>query len=159
MSAKKSPVVENNIKYSVSPIRDVLVVPPGAISTVEEESMHSHPALLIEQRIMSEVKSKSPKSPKSISDNPSSRTTNTGNTGNNIAAPIKEDELPKKSTSPSPSPSPNKRRPPVLKKRKRARGIKTENRKKKRTRRAVGGKGTRKKYNRKLRTTHGRKRR
>ena len=159
MSAKKSPVVENNIKHSVSPIRDVLVVPPGAISTVEEESMHSHPALLIEQRIMSEVKSKSPKSPKSISDNPSSRTTNTGNTGNNIAAPIKEDELPKKSTSPSPSPSPNKRRPPVLKKRKRARGIKTENRKKKRTRRAVGGKGTRKKYNRKLRTTHGRKRR
>ena len=82
MSAKKSPVVENNIKYSVSPIRDVLVVPPGAISTVEEESMHSHPALLVEQRIMSEVK---PKSPKSISDNPSSRTTNTGNTGNNIA--------------------------------------------------------------------------
>ena len=156
MSAKKSPVVENNIKYSVSPIRDVLVVPPGAISTVEEESMHSHPALLVEQRIMSEVK---PKSPKSISDNPSSRTTNTGNTGNNIATPIKEDELPKKSTSPSPSPSPNKRRPPVLKKRKRARGIKTENRKKKRTRRAVGGKGTRKKYTRKLRTTHGIKRR
>ena len=154
MSAKKSPVVENNIKHSVSPIRDVLVVPPGAISTVEEESMHSHPALLVEQRIMSEVK---PKSPKSISTNPSSRTTNTGNTGNNIAVPIKEDELPKKSTSPSPSP--NKRRPPVLKKRKRARGIKTENRKKKRTRRAGGGTGTRKKYNRKLHTTHGRKRR
>jgi hypothetical protein len=151
MSAKKSPVVENNIKHSVSPIRDVLVVPPGAISTVKEESMHSHPALLVEQRIMSEVKSKS------ISTNPS--TTNTDNTGNNIAARIKEDELPKKSTSPSPSPSPNKRRPPVLKKRKRTRGIKTENRKKKRTRRAEGGKGTRKKYNRKLRTTRGRKRR
>jgi hypothetical protein len=152
MSAKKIPVVENNIKHSVSPIRDVLVVPPGAISTVEEESMHSHPALLVEQRIMSDVK---PKSPKSSSTTPSSRTTNTGN---NIAAPIKEDELPKKIVSPSPSPSPNKIRPPVLKKRKRARGIKTENRKKKGTRRAGGGKGTRKKYNRKLRTTRGGKR-
>jgi hypothetical protein len=152
MSAKKIPVVENNIKHSVSPIRDVLVVPPGAISTVEEESMHSHPALLVEQRIMSEVKPKSPKSPKSSSTTPSSHTTNTGN---NISAPIKEDELPKKIVSPSPSPSPNKRRPPVLKKRKRARGIKTENRKKKRTRRAGGGKGTRKKYNRKLRITRG----
>ena len=138
MSTSKSSIVEKSIKHSVSPIRDVLVVPPGAVQTREEnaESIHTHPALLVEQRIISEVK------PKSISTTPSSRTTNTGN---NIATPIKEHELPKKTVSPK------------TKKEGKRRVKRRGNRK--RTRHAGGGSGTRKKYNRKLRTTRGRKRR
>lgn len=53
MSTSKSPIVEKSIKHSVSPIRDVLVVPPGAVSETgssDEESMRPHPALLVEQR-------------------------------------------------------------------------------------------------------------
>ena len=50
MSTSKSPIVEKSIKHSVSPIHDVLVVPPGATETKEAESMHMHPALLVEQR-------------------------------------------------------------------------------------------------------------
>ena len=138
MSTSKSSIVEKSSKHSVSPIRDVLVVPPGALQTREEnaESIHTHPALLVEERIISEVK------PKSISTTPSSRTTNTGN---NIATPIKEHELPKKTVSPKP------------KKEGKRRVKRRGNRK--RTRHAGGGSGTRKKYNRKLRTTRGRKRR
>jgi len=137
MSTSKSSIVEKSSKHSVSPIRDVLVVPPGAVQTREEnaESIHTHPALLVEERIISEVK------PKSISTTPSSRTTNTGN---NIATPIKEHELHKKTTSPK------TRREGRRKVKGKGRG--------KRTRHAGGGSGTRKKYNRKLRTTRGRKR-
>ena len=137
MSTSKSSIVEKSSKHSVSPIRDVLLVPPGALQTREEnaESIHTHPALLVEERIISEVK------PKSISTTPSSRTTNTGN---NIATPIKEHELPKKTVSPK-TKKEGKRRV------KRRGNIK-------RTRHAGGGSGTRKKYNRKLRTTRGRKR-
>ena len=137
MSTSKSPILEKSMKHSVSPIRDVLLVPPGALQTREEnaESIHTHPALLVEERIISEVK------PKSISTTPSSRTTNTGN---NIATPIKEHELPKKTVSPK------------TKKEGKRRVKRRGNRK--RTRHAGGGSGTRKKYNRKLRTTRGRKR-
>jgi long-subunit acyl-CoA synthetase (AMP-forming) len=137
MSTSKSSIVEKSSKHSVSPIRDVLLVPPGALQTREEnaESIHTHPALLVEERIISEVK------PKSISTTPSSRTTNTGN---NIATPIKEHELPKKTVSPK------------TKKEGKRRVKRRGNRK--RTRHAGGGSGTRKKYNRKLRTTRGRKR-
>lgn len=32
MSSNKSPIIEKGIQHNVSPIRDVLVVPPGAVS-------------------------------------------------------------------------------------------------------------------------------
>jgi hypothetical protein len=144
MSAKKIPVVENNIKHSVSPIRDVLVVPPGAISTVEEESMHSHPALLVEQRT-SPNKSPSPIVTSSAS------TTNSNRTGieTGIVA-VKQSHKTEKEKAVSVSPKTRREG------RRKVKGRRKGNRK--RTRRAGGGKGTRKKYNRKLRTARGRKR-
>ena len=78
MSTSKSPIVEKSIKHSVSPIRDVLVVPPGATETKETESMHTHPALLVEQRT-SQNTSTSPIVTSSASSSKSNRTgTETG---------------------------------------------------------------------------------
>ncbi len=145
MSTGKSTIVEKSIKHSVSPIRDVLVVPPGAINVIEEESMHTHPALLVEQRTTQNT-SISPVVTSSAS------TANSNRTGieTGIVAVKQSHKSEKEKVV---SVSSKTRRKGRRKVKGRGKG------KKKRTRRAGGGKGTRKKYNRKLRTTHGRKRR
>ena len=140
MSSKKSPIVEKSVEHSVSPIRDVLLVPPGAIGATgssDEESMHTHPALLVEQR------SSPTPSPNVISAN------------NNGIVAVKSSQSHKSHKSEKEnavSVSPKTRRERRIKVKGKGRGNI------KRTRHAGGGKGTRKKYNRKLRTTRGRKR-
>ncbi len=139
MSSKKSPIVEKSVQPSVSPIRDVLLVPPGAIGATgssDEESMHTHPALLVEQRT-------SP-SPSPIS------SPNVTSANNNGIVAVKSSQSHKSEKENAVSVSPKTRREG-------RRGKRRGNRK--RTRHAGGGKGTRKKYNRKLHTTRGRKRR
>lgn len=145
MSTGKSTIVEKGIKHSVSPIRDVLVVPPGAIETKEAESMHTHPALLVEQRTTQNT-STSPIVTSSAS------TANSNRTGieTGIVAVKQSHKSEKEKVV---SVSSKTRRKGRRKVKRRGKGNR------KRTRRAGGGKGTRKKYNRKLRTTHGRKRR
>ena len=141
MSTSKSPIVEKSIKHSVSPIHDVLVVPPGATETKEAESMHMHPALLVEQRT-SQNTSTSPIVTSSASSAKSNRT--------GIVA-VKQSHKSEKEKAVSVSPKTRREG-----KRRKVKGKGN----KKRTRHAGGrGSGTRKKYNRKLRTTRGRKRR
>ena len=144
MSSKKSPIVEKSNEHHVSPIRDVLLVPPGALGATgsnDEESTHEHihPALLVEERTSSNT---SP-SPSVIS------TTSSANNRTGIVA-VKSSQSHKSEKEKVVSVSPKTRRE------RRRKGKGKGNRK--RTRHAVGGKGTRKKYNRKLRTTRGRKR-
>lgn len=143
MSSKKSPIVEKSVEHPVSPIRDVLVVPPGAVGATgssDDESMHTHPALLVEQRT-SQNTSPSPIVTSSAS------TANSNRTG--IVAVKQSNKSEKEKAVPV---SPKTRREGKRKVKGRGKG----NRKK--TRHAGGGSGTRKKYNRKLRTTRGRKR-
>lgn len=137
MSSKKSPIVEKSVEHSVSPIRDVLVVPPGAVGATgssDEESMHTHPALLVEQR--------------------SSPSPNVTSANNNGIVAVKSSQSHKSEKEKTVSVSPKTRRERRIKVKGKGRG--KGNRK--RTRHAGGGKGTRKKYNRKLHTTRGRKR-
>ena len=138
MSTSKSPIVEKSIKHSVSPIRDVLVVPPGATETKEAESMHTHPALLVEQRT-SQNTSTSPIVTSSASSANSNRT--------GIVA-VKQSHKSEKEKAVSVSPKTRREG--------RRRKVKGKGNRK-RTRHAGGGSGTRKKYNRKLRTTRGRR--
>ena len=146
MSTSKSPIVEKSIKHSVSPIRDVLVVPPGATETKETESMHTHPALLVEQRT-SQNTSTSPIVTSSASSAKSNRTgIETG-----IVAVKQSHKSHKSEKEKAVSVSPKTRREG------RRRKVKGKGNKK-RTRHAGGGSsGTRKKYNRKLRKTRGRR--
>ena len=139
MSTSKSPIVEKSIKHSVSPIRDVLVVPPGATETKEAESMHTHPALLVEQRT-------SPNTSTSPIVTSSASSANSNRTG--IVA-VKQSHKSEKEKAVSVSPKTRREG-----RRRKVKGKKN----KKRTRHAGGGSsGTRKKYNRKLRKTRGRR--
>ena len=151
MSTSKSPIVEKSIKHSVSPIRDVLVVPPGATETKETESMHMHPALLVEQRT-SQNTSTSPIVTSSASSAKSNRTgIETGIVA--VKQSHKSHKSHKSEKEKAVSVSPKTRREG---RRRKVKGKKN----KKRTRHAGGGSSaTRKKYNRKLRKTRGRKRR
>ena len=144
MSTSKSEIVEKSMKHSVSPIRDVLLVPPGALQTREAESIHTHPALLVEERT-SQNTSRSP----SVTSSASTKN-NKVKTGieTGIVA-VKQSHKSEKEKTVSVSPKTKKEG----KRRVKRRGNR------KRTRHAGGGNGTRKKYNRKLRTTRGRKRR
>lgn len=147
MSTSKSPIVEKSIKHSVSPIRDVLVVPPGATETKETESMHTHPALLVEQRT-SQNTSTSP-----IVTSSASTKNNKIKTGieTGIVAVKQSHKSHKSEKEKAVSVSPKTRREG------RRRKVKGKGNKK-RTRHAGGGSSaTRKKYNRKLRKTRGRK--
>ena len=140
MSSKKSPIVEKSVEHPVSPIRDVLVVPPGAVGATgssEDESMHTHPALLVEQRT-SQNTSPSPIVTSSAS---------TANSNNKIGT-VKQSHKSEKEKAVSVSPKTRREG----KRRVKRRGNR------KRTRHAGSGKGMRKKYSRKLRTTRGRKR-
>ena len=150
MSTSKSPIVEKSIKHSVSPIRDVLVVPPGATETKETESMHTHPALLVEQRT-SQNTSTSPIVTSSASSAKSNRTgIETG-----IVAVKQSHKSHKSEKEKAVSVSPKTRR--EGRREGRRRKVKGKGNKK-RTRHAGGGSsGTRKKYNRKLRKTRGRR--
>ena len=141
MSTSKSPIVEKSIKHSVSPIRDVLVVPPGATETKETESMHTHPALLVEQRT-SQNTSTSPIVTSSASSAKSNRTgIETG-----IVA-VKSSQSHKSEKEKAVSVSPKTRREG------RRRKVKGKGNKKRTRHAGGGGSGTRKKYNRKLRKT------
>ena len=142
MSSKKSPIVEKSVEHPVSPIRDVLVVPPGAVGAIgssDDESMHTHPALLVEQRTSSNT------IPSPIVTS-SASTANSNRTG--IVA-VKQSNKSEKEKAVSVSPK-------TRRERRKVKGKGKGNRK--RTRHAGGGSGTRKKYSRKLRTTRGRKR-
>jgi len=130
MSTSKSPIIEKGIQHSVSPIRDVLVVPPGAVSY--EESIRPHPALLVEQRT-SQNTSTSPIVTSSASSANSNRT-------GLVAVAVKQSQSHKSHNSEK------------EKKKDKEKG------KRKGTKRKGGGSRTRKKYNRKLRKTRGRKR-
>jgi hypothetical protein len=143
MSTSKSSIVEKSSKHSVSPIRDVLVVPPGALQTREEnaESIHTHPALLVEERTSPNTSS----SPIVTSSASSASSANSNRTGIETVKQSHKFEKEK-----AVSASPKTRREGRRKVKAKGRG--------KRTRHAGGGNGTRKKYNRKLRTTRGRKR-
>ena len=148
MSTGKSTIVEKGIKHSVSPIRDVLVVPPGATETKETESMHTHPALLVEQRT-SQNTSTSPivTSSTSTKNNKIKTGTETG-----IVAVKQSHKSHKSEKEKAVSVSPKTRREGRRKVKRRGKGNR------KRTRHAGGGSsGTRKKYNRKLRKTRGRR--
>ena len=146
MSTSKSPIVEKSIKHSVSPIRDVLVVPPGATETKETESMHTHPALLVEQRTSQNTST----SPIVTSSAKSNRTGIETGIETGIVA-VKSSQSHKSEKEKAVSVSPKTRREG---RRRKVKGKKN----KKRTRHAGGGSsGTRKKYNRKLRTTRGRR--
>jgi hypothetical protein len=142
MSTSKSPIVEKSIKHSVSPIRDVLVVPPGATETKETESMHTHPALLVEQRT-SQNTSTSPIVTSSASSAKSNRTgIETG-----IVAVKQSHKSHKSEKEKAVSVSPKTRREG------RRRKVKGKGNKKRTRHAGRGGSGTRKKYNRKLRKT------
>ena len=142
MSTSKSPIVEKSIKHSVSPIRDVLVVPPGATETKETESTHTHPALLVEQRTSPNTST----SPIVTSSASSAKSNRTGiETG--IVAVKQSHKSHKSEKEKAVSVSPKTRREG------RRRKVKGKGNKK-RTRHAGGGSSaTRKKYNRKLRKT------
>jgi hypothetical protein len=146
MSTSKSLIVEKSSKHSVSPIRDVLVVPPGATETKETESMHTHPALLVEQRTSPNT-STSP-----IVTSSASTKNNKIKTGieTGIVAVKQSHKSHKSEKEKAVSVSPKTKKEGRRKGKGRGRG--------KRTRHAGGGNGTRKKYNRKLRTTRGKKR-
>jgi hypothetical protein len=147
MSTSKSEIVEKSSKHSVSPIRDVLLVPPGALQTKEEnaESIHTHPALLVEERTS-----------QNTSHSPSVTSTTNNNRTGIVAVAVKHSDKSsqshksKKEKAVSVSPK-------TKKEEKGRRKVKGKGREK-RTRHAGGGNGTRKKYNRKLRTTRGKKR-
>jgi len=145
MSTSKSSIVEKSSKHSVSPIRDVLLVPPGALQTREEnaESIHTHPALLVEERTSPNT------STNPIVTSSASTKNNKIKTGieTGIVA-VKQSHKSEKEKAVSVSPKTKKEG----KRRVKRRGNR------KRTIHAGGGSGTRKKYNRKLRTTRGRKR-
>ena len=147
MSTSKSSIVEKSSKHSVSPIRDVLLVPPGALQTREEnaESIHTHPALLVEERTSPNT------STNPIVTSSASTKNNKIKTGieTGIVA-VKQSHKSEKEKAVSVSPK-------TKKEEKGRRKVKGKGREK-RTRHAGGGNGTRKKYNRKLRTTRGRKR-
>ncbi len=147
MSTSKSPILEKSMKHSVSPIRDVLVVPPGATETKETESIHTHPALLVEERTSPNT-STSP-----IVTSSTSTKNNKIKTGieTGIVA-VKSSQSHKSEKEKAVSVSPKTRREGRRRRKGKGRG------RGKRTRHARGGSGTRKKYNRKLRTTRGRKR-
>ena len=146
MSTSKSPIVEKSIKHSVSPIRDVLVVPPGATETKETESMHTHPALVVEQRT-SQNTSTSPIVTSSASSAKSNRTgIETG-----IVAVKQSHKSHKSEKEKAVSVSPKTRREG------RRRKVKGKGNKKRTRHAGGGGSGTRKKYNRKLRKTRGRR--
>ena len=137
MSTSKSPIVEKSIKHSVSPIRDVLVVPPGAVSETgssDEESMRPHPALLVEQRT-SPNKSISPIE------------TSNANTKNNKIGTGTETGIETAKQSQSHKSHISEKEKKKDKGKGKRKGTKCKN----------GGK-TRKKYSRKLRTARGRKR-
>ena len=133
------------MKHSVSPIRDVLVVPPGATETKDTESIHTHPALLVEQRT-------SPNTSTSPIVTSSASTKNnkikTGIETGIVAVKSSQSHNSEKENAVSVSPKTKKEGRRKVKRRGRG----------KRTRHAGGGSGTRKKYNRKLRTTRGKKR-
>jgi len=145
MSTSKSSIVEKSSKHSVSPIRDVLLVPPGALQTREEnaESIHTHPALLVEERTSPNT------STNPIVTSSASTKNNKIKTGieTGIVA-VKQSHKSEKEKAVSVSPKTKKEG----KRRVKRRGNR------KRTIHAGGGSGTRKKYNRKLRTTRGKKR-
>jgi hypothetical protein len=143
MSTSKSPIVEKSIKHSVSPIRDVLVVPPGATETKETESMHTHPALLVEQRTSQNTTT----SPIVTSSASSAKSNRTGIETGIVAVKQSHKSEKEKAVSVSPKTRREGRREG------RRRKVKGKGNKK-RTRHAGGGSsGTRKKYNRKLRKT------
>ena len=149
MSTSKGPIVEKNSKHSVSHIRDVLVVPPGALETREEnaESIHTHPALLVEERTSPNT------SPNPIVTSSTSTKNNKIKTGIEtgiVTVKSSQSHNSEKEKSVSVSPKTRKEEKGRRKGKGRERG--------KRTRHAGGGSGTRKKYNRKLRTTRGKKR-
>jgi len=141
MSTSKGPIVEKGIQHNVSPIRDVLVVPPGATETKETESIHTHPALLVEERTSPIVTSST-----STKNNKIKTGIETG-----IVA-VKSSQSHTSEKEKAVSVSPKTRKEEKGRRKGKGRGIG------KRTRHAGGGSGTRKKYNRKLRTTRGRKR-
>ena len=146
MSTSKGPIVEKNSKHSVSHIRDVLVVPPGALETREEnaESIHTHPALLVEERTSQNI------SPSPIVTSSTSTKNNKIKTGIETGiVTVKSSQSHKSEKEKAVSVSP--------KTRKEEKGRRKGKGNRKRTRRAGGGSGTRKKYNRKLRTTRGRR--
>lgn len=149
MSTSKGPIVEKNSKHSVSHIRDVLVVPPGALETREEnaESIHTHPALLVEERTSPNT------SPNPIVTSSTSTKNNKIKTGIEIGiVTVKSSQSYKSEKEKAVSVSPKTRKEEKGRRKGKGRGIG------KRTRHAGGGSGTRKKYNRKLRTTRGKKR-
>ncbi len=146
MSTSKSPILEKSMKHSVSPIRDVLVVPPGATETKDTESIHTHPALLVEQRTSPNT---SP-NPIVTSSASSAKSNRTGiETG--IVAVKQSHKSHKSEKEKTVSVSPKTRREGKGKGKVKGKG------RGKRTRHARGGSGTRKKYNRKLRKTRGRR--
>lgn len=147
MSTSKSPIVEKSIKHSVSPIRDVLVVPPGATETKETESMHTHPALLVEQRT-SPNKSISPIETSNA--NTKNNKIGTGTETGIVAVAVKQSHKSEKEKAVSVSPKTRREG--------RRRKVKGKGNKKRTRHAGGGGSGTRKKYNRKLRKTRGRKR-
>ena len=153
MSTSKSPIIEKGIQHSVSPIRDVLVVPPGAVSETgssDEESMRPHPALLVEQRT-SPNKSISPIETSNA--NTKNNKIGTGTeTGIETAKQSQSHKSHKSNKEKAVSVSPKTRREG------RRRKVKGKGNKKRTRHTGGGGSGTRKKYNRKLRTTRGRKR-
>jgi hypothetical protein len=146
MSTSKSPIVEKSIKHSVSPIRDVLVVPPGATETKETESMHTHPALLVEQRTSQNTST----SPIVTSSSKSNRTgIETGIVA--VKQSHKSHKSHKSEKEKAVSVSPKTRRE------RRRRKVKGKGNRKRTRHAGGGGSGTRKKYNRKLRKTRGRR--
>ena len=148
MSTSKSPIVEKSSKHSVSHIRDVLLVPPGAVQTKDTESIHTHPALLVEQRTSPNT------SPNPIVTSSASTKNNKIKTGieTGIVA-VKSSQSHNSEKEKAVSVSPKTRREGKGKGKVKGRG----KRRGKRTRHTGGGSGTRKKYNRKLRTTRGRR--
>ncbi len=146
MSTSKSPILEKSMKHSVSPIRDVLVVPPGATETKDTESIHTHPALLVEQRTSPNTST----SPIVTSSASSAKSNRTGIETGIVAVKSSQSHKSEKEKAVSVSPKTIKEEKGRRKGKGRGRG--------KRTRHAGGGSGTRKKYNRKLRTTRGKKR-
>jgi len=146
MSTSKSPIVEKSSKHSVSHIRDVLLVPPGAVQTKDTESIHTHPALLVEQRTSPNT------SPNPIVTSSASTKNNKIKTGieTGIVA-VKSSQSHNSEKEKAVSVSPKTRREGKGKGKVKGKG------RGKRTRHAGGGSGTRKKYSRKLRTTRGRR--
>jgi hypothetical protein len=140
MSTSKSPILEKSMKHSVSPIRDVLVVPPGATETKDTESIHTHPALLVEQRTSPIVTSSASTKNNKIK---------TGIETGIVAVKSSQSHNSEKEKAVSVSPKTRREGKGKGKVKGKGRG--------KRTRHAGGGSGTRKKYNRKLRKTRGRR--